>query len=48
MHTYIHTYLARHPYIELDLAIVFISCGACNPEQTLNVSGDMRDMEDLL
>ena len=23
-----------HPYIELGLAIVFLSCGACKPEQT--------------
>ena len=31
---YIYTYLARHPYIDLGLAIVFLSCGACKPEQT--------------
>ena len=34
IHTYIHTYLARHPYIELGLAIVFLSCAACKPEKT--------------
>ena len=33
-HTYMHTYLVRHTYIELGLAIVFLSCLACKPEQT--------------
>ena len=28
----IHTYLKRHPYIELGLAIFFLSCGACKPD----------------
>ena len=29
-----HTYLSQHLYIELSLAIVFLSCGARKQEQT--------------